>query len=134
MKIFKYTILHDQVRTVYGIKYPFFSMLYETESKQYYYYLNAPFLTSYLGYNIFKSKNKSKYLNKCTLNLLGILYTMFMYCAVVVFFIFLPFLNYLQGGKNFIRDGFNATMVRYFNIVNIFIIFILMAYILISKI
>ena len=126
-------ILKNYKRSIYGVKYKFFTVIFNGETKQYCYYVNA-LGTDNIGDNlIYKNKNKSKFFNKCSMLIIGILYTAYVYTIKwPSSIIAAPFYMYFDGGRNFIRNRAWQNNVMFFNWSNIIII-IALIFILIFK-
>ena len=115
-------ILKNYTKSIFGMKYRFFTVIYNGKTSQYCYYLNAIWTKNVGDILIFKSKTKSHILNKYTLTLLGGIYTLYLYLLnYPITVILLPFYMYYEGCKNFVRNSAWVDNVRYFNWVNIVI-------------
>lgn len=123
-------ILKNYKKSICGVKYSFFAILFD--GKKYWYYLN------YLGSSkigdclIYKNYKKNKILNKHVLNTLGVIYTLLIYpFKWPIAFVTAPFFMYFDGCRNFIKDGAWQNNVRFFNWANIvFVIALLLALVL----
>ena len=119
-------ILKNYEKTIFGVKYKLFTVIYDKKSKLYCYYINALGTENVGDYLVYKNKVKSKFFNKFTLTVIGLFYTVFVYIlkwSIVI--ILAPFYMYFDGCLNFIRDRANQNNVRFFNWTNIFLIIIL---------
>ena len=127
-------ILREVNGKFYGIKRTLYTVIFSRKRKKYCYYLNA-YNTKNLGDTmISKSANKSMYLNKYTLPILGLLYTIYQYTLKVsLVILYVPLFMYFDGCRNFMRDKSWYQNVRYFNWINILIIIFLTTYIIIKK-
>jgi len=115
-------VLKNYQKTVCGIRYNLFTIIFSKKAG-YSYYLNKPWSEKAGDCLILKTKIKSKTLNRYTLSLMGIMYTLFIYTLRYPIVIMLyPFSMYFEGGYNFIKDGFMADYVRLFGWVNIVLI------------
>lgn len=119
-------ILKAYKQSIFGVKYRFFAILFDGKTKEYCYYLNY-FGSSKIGdCLIYKNKKKTKILNKQTLNILGVLYTLIVYpIKWPIAIISAPFYMYFDGCRNFVRDRAWQNNVRFFNWTNIVIVIIL---------
>lgn len=107
----------------YGIKTILFTVVFMTNVKEYYYYVNVPFSNNLGDHLIYKSKTKSKLMNKYTLSVLGIITSIFSLCVIKpIMVISLPIVMYILGGKRFIKGSTYSQHVRYFNWVNILLV------------
>jgi hypothetical protein len=109
-------------RNILGIYNKYFQIV---KSKNGYFYFFKDFLTNeYL--QIFKSKKRNRFITKYFLLLIAVLYHLI--CIPIMLISFYPYC-YIEGGYNFVKDGVWANGVRFFNWVNIVIIFLLITYI-----
>ncbi len=116
-------ILKNYQMSIYGVRYNLFTVIFNRKTNQYCYYTNALWTKNIGDRMIYKSKNKSKLLNKYTLPIIGITYTFYKYILKYTFAaISLPCYMYFDGCINFIRNTACYNNVRYFNWVNIVII------------
>ncbi len=120
-------ILKNYQRSIYGVKYIFFTVIFNGKTKQYCYYVNA-LGTKNVGDNlILKKSTKSKLLNKYTMPIIGLIYTVYTYTLKYpIAAIIMPFYRYFDGCKNFIRDRAWQNNVRFFNWANIVLLIALM--------
>lgn len=119
-------ILKNYQNSIYGVKYKLFTVIFNIKTKHYYYYVNALWTENIGDTMIHKSKSKSKFLNKHTLPIIGILYTFYKYLLKYpISILVLPFYMYFDGCRNFIKDMAWQNNVRFFNWSNIFLIIIL---------
>ena len=114
-------ILKNNQKTLYGVKHKLYSVIYST--KGFYSYYSSVFWNDNIGNFFYKTKRKSKLLNRYTLPLVSIIYQIFKFSIVYpVFGLLYPFKMYFDGGYNFVRDTAWYENVRYFNWCNIFMI------------
>ena len=117
--------LKNAQKTICGIRYPLFTIILNNKG-EYCYYANSLFPKITGDWLFFKSKTKSKILNKYTLSFIGIFYNIFSPIIIILAYITIaPIGLYFEGLKNFVLDGFWAGGVRFFNWANIVIIIIL---------
>ena len=120
--------LRNYEKTACGVGFALFTVIKNQKKSKYYYYISAPWHSSLTSDRmIYKGKSKSLLLNKYTLSVLAIIYTILL--ALIVYpvtVIVSPIYMYFDGGRNFVRDTAWAQNVRYFNLCNIFIILILL--------
>jgi hypothetical protein len=129
----KMKILKNYQRSIYGVKYNLFTVIFNGKTKQYCYYANALCTKNVGDTMIYKSKSKSILLNKYTMPVIGILYTIYKYLIKYPFAaISLPFYMYFDGCRNFIRNTAWYNNVRYFNWANIVIIITLSLWLALS--
>lgn len=116
-------ILKNYQKTIFGVKYKLFTVIFNNKTKQYCYYTNALGTSNISDCCIYKSKSKSKIFNKHTLTTIGLFYTIYTYTFKWTFAIILaPFWMYFDGCRNFIRDRAWQNNVRFFNWSNIILI------------
>jgi hypothetical protein len=120
-------ILKNHSKIIFGVKHKLFTLIFNTKTKKYYYYVNALGTKKIGDCLIYKSKEKSKLFNKYTMRLIGLFYTAYSYTLKWPFMIITtPFLMYLEGCKNFIQNRVWQDNVRFFHWVNIVIIIVLL--------
>lgn len=119
--------LHNYEMSIYGFKRSLYTVIKNTKTNNYYYYLNA-FITSNEGdVMIWKNHKKSVLLNSFSLPVLGFIYSMYTFTIKWPFAIILaPLYMYFDGCKNFVRDRAWQNNVRFFNWTNILIIVVLL--------
>lgn len=116
-------ILKNYQKTIFGVKYKLFTVIFNDKTKQYCYYTNALWTSNVGDCMIYKNKEKSKFFNKYTMSIIGIFYTIYTYTFKwPLLIILIPFKMYFEGGKNFILDTAWYQYVRFFNWTNIVII------------
>ena len=69
---FKMKILKNYQKTIFGVKYKLFTVIFNDKTKQYCYYMNALGTSNVGDCCIYKSKSKSKIFNKHTLTIIGL--------------------------------------------------------------
>lgn len=122
-------ILKNEYKTVFGVKKPFFSVVYDAQAKLFYYYINAILTQNDGDLFIYKGSEKSKIFNKYTMTFLGVIYSIYGYLiAMPISIILLPFSMYLEGAKNFIKDCAWYEHVRFFNYVNFIALIVLVLF------
>lgn len=121
--LIKMKILKNYKKTIFGVKYKFFTVIFNDKTKQYCYYTNAIGTSNVGDCMIYKSRDKSVVFNKYTMLIIGVFYTIYTYTLKWPFAIIsTPFLMYCDGCRNFIRDKAWQNNVRFFNWSNIIII------------
>jgi len=119
-------ILKAYKQSIFGVKYKLFTVFFDNKTKQYCYYTNALGTGNVGDCCIYKSKTKSSFLNKYSLSIIGIFYTVYVYTFKWPFAIIsAPFYMYFDGCRNFVKDRAWQNNVRFFNWANIAIIIIL---------
>lgn len=118
--------LHNFEMSIYGFKRRLYTVIKNTKTNNYYYYLNA-FITDNEGdVMIWKSPKKSVLLNRFSLPVLGFIYSLYTFSFKWPFAIIsAPFYMYFDGCRNFVRDRAWQNNVRFFNWANIVIVIIL---------
>jgi len=115
--------LKNSQKTICGVESTLFAIVKNQKTNKYCYYISAPWSTNIGDRMIYKSKSKSKILNKYSLSFIGIIYTLFI-CIIYypLIAVIIPIYMYFDGFRNFVRDRMWAQNERYFNWCNIFII------------
>lgn len=118
--------LYNYEMSIYGFKRRLYTVIKNTKTNNYYYYLNA-FITSNEGdVMIWKNPKKSVLLNRFTLPVLGFIYSLYTFSIKWPFAIIsAPFYMYFDGCRNFVRNRAWQNNVRFFNWANIVIVIIL---------
>jgi len=118
--------LQNYQKSICGFKRSLYTVIKNQTTKKYCYYLNI-LKSDYEGdVLIFKSINKSVFLNKFTLPVLGFIYNIYAFLLKLpIALIYFPFSMYFDGCKNFIHDRAWQNNVRFFNWSNIVIIIVL---------
>ena len=126
--------LKNSQKTICGVKYKLFAIIRNQKTLKYCYYISTPWSDYEVGnVMIWKNKKKNAVLNKYTLSLLAILYTLIKCTVYYPSFVVIMFVYmYLDGGRNFVRDGMWAQNERFFNYCNIIIIIILIVALTVS--
>jgi hypothetical protein len=120
-------ILKNYQKTIFGVKYKLFTVIFNNKKKQYCYYINALGTSNVGDCMIYKSKEKSKLLNKYTMRFIGIFYTIYTYTLKWPFAIIsAPLYMYFDGCQNFIKDRAWQNNVRFFNWSNIVLVLFLL--------
>jgi hypothetical protein len=127
-------ILKDYKQSIFGIRYSLFAIVHDNRRKKYCYYVNAIGSTNIGDCCFFRSSKKAIFMNKTTLSILGLFYTLYVYSIKwPIVIISAPFLLYFDGCRNFIKDGAWQNNVRFFNWANIvFVIALLLALALVA--
>jgi len=118
--------LHNFEMSIYGFKRRLYTVIKNTKTNNYCYYLNA-FITDNEGdVMIWKSPKKSVLLNRFSLPVFGFIYSLYTFILKWPFAIIsAPFYMYFDGCRNFVRDRAWQNNVRFFNWANIVIVIIL---------
>ena len=115
--------LKNYQKNIFGVKHKLFTVIFNKKTKQFCYYTNALWTTNVGDCLFYRSKTKSKLLNKVTLTIVGLFYTIYVYTLKwPIIILSAPFLMYFDGCRNFIRDRAWQNNVRFFNWTNIVLI------------
>lgn len=127
-------IIKNYRRSIYGVKYTFFTVVFNGETKHYHYYINTLWTKNIGDILVFRNKSKSKYLNKYTLQVIGVVFTIYKYSIYYpLSLIVSPLLMYIDGCTNFIKNTAWNDNVRYFNWVNIAVIIFTALWLILSS-
>lgn len=125
-------ILRNKNPYIFGVKYSLFTVIFDDKSKQYCYYTNALGTNNLGDCLIYKGKTKSKSLNKYTMFIVGLFYTIYVYTLKwPIAIVSTPLFMYFDGCINFIKNRAWQNNVRFFNLMNIIILILLIIYIFI---
>ena len=125
-------ILKNKERRACGIEYPLFAIMKDLKDGKYHYYIQVYKAGDDFNYH-FSKGNKSWWLNKVTLSILGALLTVAHYSLLIpIAYLLWPFLHYYDGAKNFIKNCAWQDNVRFFNWCNFIVIPLLIVWLILK--
>lgn len=126
-------LLRKYKRGICGVKYRMFAIMFDDKSSKYHYYVRGAWTDNIGDVLIYKSEKRSRFLNKFTLSIIGVFYSIFKYLIAYPFAVITaPFYMYIDGCRNFIRNSAWQNNVRFFNWVNIIMVILLLLWIILS--